>query len=91
MFRNLRPNISNSFITKYEQMKLKITKYEQNETYDPLDFKCLLLNTSKMKLNTSKMKLTTHSRFQMFITKYEQNEKGPIFQIVITKYEQNET
>ena len=32
------------------------------------------------------------TRFQMFITKHEQNEtEGPIFQIVITKYEQNET
>ena len=46
------------FITKYEQkgnlrptrFQMCITKYEQNETYDPLDFNGLLLNTSKMKL-----------------------------------------
>ena len=43
-----------------------ITKYEQNETYDPLDFKCLLLNTSKMKLKCP--------IFQIVITEYEQNE-----------------
>ena len=32
------------------------TKYEQNETYDPLGFKCLLLNTSKMKLKAQYFK-----------------------------------
>ena len=52
------------FITKYEQkgnlkptrFQMCISKYEQNETYDPLDFKCLLLNTSKMKLKAQYFK-----------------------------------
>ena len=35
--------------------------------YDPLDFKCLLLNTSKMKLKT-------HYISNVCNTKYEQNE-----------------
>ena len=43
-----------------------ITKYEQNETYDPLDFKYILQNTSKMKHKAQ--------IFQIVITEYEQNE-----------------